>query len=237
MPPKNLFSILLLTLTLAACSTSQPEAAPSPVMTIPDSSTVSPAATIPFPTHTALPSQTPTPTPDAGALSTVPDTALDPPRISASLRKAIMQAGEFGVEFCLQLPDQRQWYPWDVLLMTDQQEYSPDGSRIDPISATTAHKCFTFSFPVTPPPGTAYRLSIGKVELPPEVHQAENCAYAQSTLRAAYPGLDFACSGPGAWYSNLVLPAGMTREQADKLILDAMSSSIYGPWVLEGSVP
>jgi hypothetical protein len=66
-----------------------------------------------------------------------------------------------------------------VLLLVNQQGYSPSGSRIDPVGATTANKCFSFSFPVLITSGTTYQLSIGKVELPPEVHQAENCAYAK----------------------------------------------------------
>lgn len=159
--------------------------------------------------------------------------------VTAQLVTASMQAGEFTVDFCMQLPDGRQWYPWDVILVANQQQYSPSGSRIDPVGATTANKCFSFSFPetVSISSGSPYKLSIGKVELPPEVHQAENCAYAQTTLRAAYPGLDFKCARPGSWYTNLVLPSGMTKEQADQLILDAMSSSIYGPWILNGSAP
>lgn len=31
--------------------------------------------------------------------------------------------------------------------------------------------------------------------------------------------------------------SGMTKEQADQLILDAMSSSIYGKWILSGIAP
>ena len=157
--------------------------------------------------------------------------------VTARLVTASMQAGEFSVDFCMQLPDGRQWYPWDVILIANQQQYSPSGSRIDPYGATTANKCFSFSFPVSVSSGISYQLSIGKVELPPEVHQAENCAYAQTTLRSAYPGLDFTCTGPGSWYTNLVLPSGMTEKEADQLILDAMSSSIYGPWLLNGSAP
>jgi len=157
--------------------------------------------------------------------------------VSAQLLTALVENAEFTVDFCMQLPDGRQWYPWDVILSGNQQQYSPSGSRIDPIGATTANKCFSFSFPVSFSSGTAYQLSIGKVGLPPEVHQAENCAFAQTTLRVAYPGLDFTCAGPGFWYTNLVLPSGMTKEQADQLILDAMSSSIYGPWVLSGIAP
>jgi len=155
--------------------------------------------------------------------------------VSARLVTASMQAGEFSVDFCMQLPDGRAWYPWDVILIANQQKYSPSGSRINPVGAMTANKCFSFSFPVSS--SISYQLSIGKVELPPEIHQAENCAYAQTTLRSAYPGLDFTCTGPGSWYTNLVLPSGMTKEQADQLILDTMSSSIYGPWLLNGSAP
>ena len=157
--------------------------------------------------------------------------------VTAQLISASMQNAEFAVYFCMQVPDGRQWYPWGVILLANQQRYSPTGSRIDPAGATTANKCFSFSFPVSIASGTNYELAIEKVELPPEVHQAENCAYAQKTLRATYPGLDFKCSGPGSWYFDLVLPPGMTKEHADRLILDAMSSSIYGPWILTGVVP
>lgn len=159
--------------------------------------------------------------------------------ITAQLGTASLQAGEFTVDFCMQLPDGRAWYPWEVILVVDQQQYSPTGSRIDPVGATTDYKCFSFSFPVivSISSGSPYQLSIGKVELPPEVHQAENCAYAQTTLRAAYPGLDFTCTGPGLFYTNLILPPGMTKEQADQLILDAISSSIHGPWILNGRAP
>ena len=82
----------------------------------------------------------------------------------------------------MQLPDGRQWYPWDVILSAKQQQYSPSGSRIDPVGATTANKCLA-SLPVSISSGTTYQLSLGKVELPPEVHQAENCAYAQTKLQ------------------------------------------------------
>jgi hypothetical protein len=155
--------------------------------------------------------------------------------VTAQLVNASMQGGEFTVNFCTQLPDTRAWYPWAVTLQANNQTYSPSGSRSDMATALTANKCFGFSFPIELSSGTAYQLSIGKVELPPEVHQAENCASAQATLRSAYPGLDFKCSGAGSFYSGLVLPADMSTEKANQLILDAMSSAIYGPWVLSGT--
>lgn len=157
--------------------------------------------------------------------------------VSAQLRSAAFQAGEVTVDFCMQLPDERAWYPWNVILTVDSQQISPEGSLIDPLGATTANKCFSFGYPLSNLTNRTFQLSIGKVELPPEVHQAENCARAQTTLKALYPGLDFTCTGPGVWYAGLVLPTGMTSAEADTLILDAMSSTIYGPWILTGNVP
>lgn len=159
--------------------------------------------------------------------------------VAATLMGASQQDSEVSVDFCMQMPDSRAWYPWEVALTINQQQLSPSGSRIDPTTATTPYKCFHFSYPMSAslPSGTAYQLSINKIELPPEVNQAENCAYAQQILAAAYPGLSFTCGGPGYWYTNLVTPAGMTTEQADQLILDAMSNAIYGPWIFDGSIP
>jgi hypothetical protein len=159
--------------------------------------------------------------------------------VTAVLLGANQQAGEVTVNFCMQMPDGRAWYPWQVTLTLNQQVLTPEGSRIDPATATNAYKCFGFSFSLSSPTaaGAAYQLAIGKVELPPEVNQAENCAQAQQTLMAAYPGLDFTCGGPGYWYTGLVTPPGMTDAEADRLILDAMSSAIYGPWTLSSALP
>jgi hypothetical protein len=157
--------------------------------------------------------------------------------IYATYQSSDLQAGEFAVDFCMQIPDERQWYPWGVSLIVVGNHYQPSGSRIDPGGAITAYKCFSFSYPLQILSGTAFQLSIERVELPPEVHQAENCLRAQKNLKVSYPGLDFTCTGPGLFYTNLVLPAGMTKAEADRLILDAMSSTIYGPWILEGNYP
>jgi Ig-like domain from next to BRCA1 gene len=165
--------------------------------------------------------------------------AITTGNVTATLMGASQQGGETSVDFCMQLPDSRAWYPWDVVLVINQQQLSPSGSRIDPATATTPYKCFRFSYPVSESAasGTLYQLSINKVELPPEVNQAENCANARQVLMAAYPGLDFTCGGPGYWYTGLVLQPGMSAEQADRLIMDAMSSTIYGPWNLNGVIP
>jgi hypothetical protein len=48
-----------------------------------------------------------------------------------------------------------------------------------------------------------------------------------------YRGLDFPCNFSMAGYCiNLQLPSGMTREQAQQIIFDAIENTIHGPWVL-----
>lgn len=157
--------------------------------------------------------------------------------VYATYQSSFMEFGVFNVYFCMQMLDERQWYPWNVSLIMTDKHYQPEGSRIDPTGATTDYKCFTFSYPFGVSPNTAFQISIERIELPPEVHLEENCLRAQSSLRATYPGLDFTCSGPGLFYTNLVVPPGLTTAEADRLILDAMSSTIYGPWILEGKYP
>jgi hypothetical protein len=50
-------------------------------------------------------------------------------------------------------------------------------------------------------------------------------------LITRYPGLDFECARYN-YYNNLRLPAGMTKEEADRIILDAIQDAEYGPWEL-----
>jgi len=56
---------------------------------------------------------------------------------------------------------------------------------------------------------------------------------AKPGLIAKYPGLGFQCNfNMAGYYTNLQLPAGMTREQAQQIIVDAVEGAIYGPWTL-----
>jgi len=154
--------------------------------------------------------------------------------VYATYQSSYMEFGVFNVYFCMQMPDEHQWYPRNVSLIITDKHYQPEGSRIDTTGATTDYKCFTFSYPFEVSPNTDFQLSIERIELPPEVHLEENCLKAQSNLRGSYPGLDFTCTGPGLFYTNLVVPPGLTIAEADRLIMDAMSSAIFGPWILEG---
>ena len=59
------------------------------------------------------------------------------------------------------------------------------------------------------------------------------CESARLILMAQYPRLDFQCHfSMAGFYTNLQLPADMTFDQADKIIMDAIQAAIYGPWIL-----
>ena len=95
--------------------------------------------------------------------------------------------------------------------------------------------CYTLTFPASPAEVQAarsIRLVIGQIRIlggPPNPNAA--CEQARATLRARYPGLDFTCRfSMAGYYVNLRLPPGMTREEADRLIVDTIEQAIYGPW-------
>lgn len=157
--------------------------------------------------------------------------------ISAELVGAANQGGAFVVTFCMEMPDSRYWYAWQAVLTVDASTYPPTGGSYDPHGLDTPTRCFSISYPLTVPSGTAYQLSIPKVEIDPVQFQEENCARAQNQLFAAYPGLNFTCTSPGFFYSIISRPSGLTEAQAGALIMDALSNTIYGPWVLEGVAP
>ncbi len=49
-------------------------------------------------------------------------------------------------------------------------------------------------------------------------HPNEDCRSAREQLTRQYPGLDFTCSfSMAGYYTNLHVPAGMSREEADRL--------------------
>lgn len=59
------------------------------------------------------------------------------------------------------------------------------------------------------------------------------CRTARLNLIAAYPGLDFECHfSMAGYYTDLQLPDGLTRDQANTLVVNAIEGAIYGPWTL-----
>ena len=68
---------------------------------------------------------------------------------------------------------------------------------------------------------------------PPPGDPDAACESARLILMVQDPGLDFQCHfSMAGYYTNLQLPAGITQEQANTLIMDTIEGAIYGPWTL-----
>ena len=152
--------------------------------------------------------------------------------VSASLTSFTSGGQSAVARFCMTFPN-RNYGPGggSVSLIVDQQ------SILASTGGSLEVGCFEFEFPVTAAQierAKTVAVSIGQVRMiggPSDPQGA--CETARLNLKAKYPGLDFQCDFRMAgYYTDLQLPAGMTRTQADVLIVDAIEGAIYGPWTL-----
>jgi hypothetical protein len=78
----------------------------------------------------------------------------------------------------------------------------------------------------------SFVIDVLRMDLPPGDPDV-TCQDAHLNLTAEYPGLDFQCHfSMAGFYTGLQVPEEMSREQADRIIMDAIQAAIYGPWIL-----
>ena len=153
--------------------------------------------------------------------------------ITMKLLNFTTKNGEADASVCIvnpPTPRHMPFLPTELLL---------DNKSID-ISGETYIRpgCYVLSFPVDPAQVQAahsIKIVIGQIRIPggpPDADAA--CEKAHDVLVKRYPGLDFVCHfSMAGYYTNLKLPAGMTKQQADQIITDAVEGAIYGHWVLK----
>lgn len=143
-----------------------------------------------------------------------------------------------NVEVCAQLPDTLDWNFNDVVLTAGNVRNSLSGLSLqnpkDARTYSSAYRCYLLEFPVgvSNYGASTVTVTIGNIRVPAENDLETNCARAKLQLASQYPALDFTCGPAGFFYSNLQLPSGMNRDQANAIIMDALERAIYGPWVL-----
>jgi DNA-binding CsgD family transcriptional regulator len=172
---------------------------------------------------------------------TVGDPALyltSPGTISLELIGVDKAADYTTVHVCAQYPDTQDWNPSGVILTAGSVEasiesYSLDGAKA-PSTGSSTYRCFALGFSVgTDQYGSEpVSVTINNYRVDAATNLEANCARAKQQLTVSYPGLDFTCGPAGFFYSNVILPAGLSSSQADKLIMDALEQVIYGPWTL-----
>ncbi len=143
-----------------------------------------------------------------------------------------------NVEACAQLPDTQDWNFNGVVLTAGNVQNSLSGLMLknskDASTYSSSYRCYIIEFPVgiSNYGNSSVSVTINNIRVPAENNLEANCARAKLQLAPLYPGLDFTCGPMGFFYSNLKLPSGMTKSQADVIIMDALEQAIYGPWVL-----
>lgn len=154
--------------------------------------------------------------------------------ISVSLTNFTHDAQSATVDFCMTVPNRNYALgsPAPSLLIDQKPAPFLDGGTIPPwgcykmkyqIDAAEIEQAQHITLLID----TTLRME------PPPGDPDVACQSARPNLVAKYPGLDFQCHfSMAGYYTNLQLPDGMTREQAQQIIFDAIEGAIYGPWAL-----
>jgi len=152
--------------------------------------------------------------------------------VTATLINFTTSVQSSSIRFCMTLPNNNYGpAPASVSIFIDQQSFlASTGGTLEP-------GCFEFEFPVSESQiaqANSINVSIEQVRILGGVNDPQgSCSSARLYLMAQYPGLDFLCNfSMAGYYTNLQLPAGMTVEQANTLIVDTIEGAIDGPWML-----
>jgi len=137
-------------------------------------------------------------------------------------------------ELCFDFPPGNDWFPQQIYLLASGETYDSSGGSL----GTYPFSCFYSVFPVGAGElagYASYQISVGKIGvLGPLNDQIGKCESVKAELQAQHPGLDFTCQPftSGIYFSDLVVPAGVGRQEMETIIVDAMHDTIYGPWVI-----
>ncbi len=136
-------------------------------------------------------------------------------------------------EYCIDFPDLTSWSPQSITLTMNGQSTNGDyrfKDIKDPATFTNSYRCFVSAFTNTIPAGENFSFSIGLIGKDGMLD--EDCPAAQQVLITQYPDLKFTCRplDGGALYTLTKQPNGMSDQEADRIIADAIQKNIYGNW-------
>ena len=159
--------------------------------------------------------------------------------VSVELQSIKKDPAYTSATFCAQYPDTQDWNPYPVTLEASGVSMGLDSYQLvgakDPGTGGSANRCFILGFPVgTDQYGdSSITITISSFAVDPSTNLQANCTRAQEFLAINHPGLTFTCGSMGSYYGSIQPAAGMTMEQAQSLVMDALEQRIYGPWVFE----
>lgn len=177
-------------------------------------------------------------------------TLKNPQEVTRQNVRAVLQQVQINpsltqAEICLQLPSTADWIP-EAVLTLGSQEVIGDWRLLnpkDPATYASQNRCYAYSFPVTYDVSTTaqqFSITINQLKTSvPEVLDADMIAKAKQKLQAAASGVGFAYKqgDHGFGFEITQKPVAMSDEQAYKMISEAFSESIGGPWAFTLNVP
>jgi hypothetical protein len=163
--------------------------------------------------------------------------------VTISLMSINVKSSRVEPTICIDLPDNGDWLPYAYL------EIEKDRVPVDVVALVNAknpdtyqstNRCYEFGFPTGIPNGIGeVKIVVEKLQTSlPEFLTEEMCVQAEKKLKVDYPDFAFSCDigkqGIGFLISNK--PKGMTDDQANQLIVGALTNTVEGPWEITYSV-
>lgn len=153
--------------------------------------------------------------------------------ITVDLIEATYGGQSSSIKYCITLPDDANWAPQDMWVNANGQTTSAGfalaGSKQDP-ATFAAYRCYITTTESAIKTGESFSFSIGLIGK--DGLSDEDCPLAQQALASQYPDLKFTCLPvtAGAFYTLIQRPKGMSDQEVDRIIVDAIQKNIYGPW-------
>jgi len=164
--------------------------------------------------------------------------------VSVSVNKVTTDTnkGKTDIVSCIDLPSNADWLPYAKLKNGTEDIAFETTTVIDPIggdASNSSYRCYHFIFPKELH-NKKVKLSIEKLRISlPESLTHDMCLEAQNKIQVDYPDFMFSCNigDHGISYTIDNLPKNMDEIQAYSLINDTLTSTLFGPWELDITVP
>ena len=160
--------------------------------------------------------------------------------VSLTFVEVTHEGGMIFVEYCVTVAN-----PGSALKYPDPENRSLiiDGEEIASPATGTAnavrdpipgYRCWRDRPPVTSETfnqAGSVILRVGKIE--GVIDPYDRCVELESALEGYYPGMKIECDPSGHNpYTSLIPPAGMSKDEAHQIFMDAINGAVYGPWDL-----
>ncbi len=164
--------------------------------------------------------------------------------VTVSLMSINIKSTRAEPTMCIDLPDNADWFPY-AYLEVGKNRVAVDTIALvnakNPATYQSSRRCYEFGFPTGIARGVGQvKIVVEKIQTSlPESLTQEMCIQAQENLRVDYPEFSFACNigTQGVGFTVSSKPATITDDQANQLIVGALTRTVEGPWALTYNVP